>query len=114
MSKSWDLYALHILEVIPKLKEIKATGNILKNDILYAATLRHLQTMSESTQKLPEAKKELCPLVPWEKIRGFRNILVHDYLGDINPEIVASIFDKELDILGECVEKLLEEHGNEK
>jgi len=43
--------------------------------------MRNLQTMAESTQRLSDAAKEAHPEVDWYKISGFRNVLVHGYLG---------------------------------
>ncbi len=37
--------------------------------------------MAESSQRLSGASKALAPDVPWRAISGFRNIIVHDYLG---------------------------------
>jgi uncharacterized protein with HEPN domain len=37
--------------------------------------------LSESTQHLSQALKDSNPEVDWRGISGFRNILVHDYLG---------------------------------
>ena len=54
----------------------------------YYATLHCLQTMAESTQRLNDTVKEKHPDIPWREIRGFRNVLVHDYLGDTNDEQV--------------------------
>jgi uncharacterized protein with HEPN domain len=40
---------------------------------------RHLQIIGESASKLPEGVRNLAPDIPWHKIIGMRNILVHDY-----------------------------------
>ena len=37
--------------------------------------------LSESTQRLSDGLKEAHPEVDWRGISGFRNVLVHDYLG---------------------------------
>jgi uncharacterized protein with HEPN domain len=37
--------------------------------------------MAESSQHLSDGSKALAPDVPWRAISGFRNIIVHDYLG---------------------------------
>ena len=37
--------------------------------------------MSESSQRLAETIKIIYPDIAWREISGFRNILVHDYLG---------------------------------
>ncbi|HNR09619.1 MAG TPA: hypothetical protein PKN72_00250 [Nitrosomonas europaea] len=53
MSKSWQPYAHHILDMIAKVRRIEARGDITRDDILYDAALRSLQTLSEATQLLP-------------------------------------------------------------
>jgi uncharacterized protein with HEPN domain len=84
MSKSWHAYALHILDVAAKIERIQARGDLTQDEVLYDVTLRNLQTLSEATQLIPEELKSAFPAVPWREISGFRNILVHNYLGDID------------------------------
>nr|VFJ73599.1 MAG: Protein of unknown function DUF86 [Candidatus Kentron sp. FW] len=62
--------------------------------MLYDAVLRNLQTLSEATQQLPTEKKALCLTIPWRQISGFRNILVHNYLGDIDPLTITAVVDR--------------------
>ncbi len=109
MSKSWQAYVHHILECIEKIHRIQSRGDITQDDILYDATLRNLQTLSEATQKLTEQKRSLCPDIPWKEINGFRNILVHNYLGNIDPVTVKAVIEQHLQPLAFCMEKLLEE-----
>jgi uncharacterized protein with HEPN domain len=48
--------------------------------------------MAESSQRLSDASKARAPEVPWRAISGFRNIIVHDYLGvdlDVVWQVVA-------------------------
>ncbi len=84
MSKPWQPYALHILDAIAKIRRIEARGDLTRDEVLYDATLRNLQTLSEATQLLPEDKVSDWPDIPWQEISGFRNILVHNYLGEID------------------------------
>lgn len=53
MSKSWEPYALHILDAIEKIRRIQTRGDVVEDDVLYDAALRNLQTLSEATQSLP-------------------------------------------------------------
>lgn len=64
--------------------------------MLYDAALRNLQTLSEATQLLPEDKKAAFPAIPWREISGLRNILVHNYLGNIDPLTVITVIDSRL------------------
>ena len=41
------------------------------------------------------------------EISGFRNILVHNYLGDISPDTVAAVMKMHLDSLARAVGAML-------
>lgn len=45
MNKPWQPYAEHILDAIAKIRRIQQRGDITKDDILYDAALRNLQTL---------------------------------------------------------------------
>lgn len=109
MTKSWQPYALHILDSIAKIRRIQARGDIQQDDILYDAAVRNLQTLSEATQQLPAELKQQFPEIPWREISGFRNILVHNYLGDIDPQTVAAVIEQYLEPLKVAAEKMLSE-----
>ena len=109
MSKPWRPYALHILDAIAKIRRIQARGDLVQDEVLYDAALRNLQTLSEATQWLPEERKAAFPAIPWREISGFRNILVHNYLGSIDPLAVATVIDKDLRPLEDCIKAMLEQ-----
>ena len=48
----WKAHALHILDCIEKIRVIEERGSVLEDEVLYAATLRHLQTLAEASQQL--------------------------------------------------------------
>jgi len=103
MSKSWQAYALHILDVAARIERIQARGDLTQDEVLYDATLRNLQTLSEATQMLPDGLKSQFPGIPWREISGFRNILVHNYLGDIDAVTVQAVVHDRLPALIDSV-----------
>jgi uncharacterized protein with HEPN domain len=107
MNTSWQPYALHILDVAAKISRIQGRGDLTLDEVLYDATLRNLQTLSEATQLLPDDLKSQFPAIPWREISGFRNILVHNYLGDIDPLTVQSVVNVHLHPLVESVRAML-------
>lgn len=107
MSKSWQPYALHILDAIAKIRRIQSRGDLTQDEVLYDAALRNLQTLSEATQLLPSDRKAVYPAIPWREISGFRNILVHNYLGDIDPQTIANVIEKHLAPLEQCIKEML-------
>lgn len=107
MSKPWQPYARHILDAIAKIRRIQARGDLKHDEVLYDAALRNLQTLSEATQLLPAEKKAAWPEIPWREINGFRNILAHNYLGNIDPLTIAVVIDKHLQPLEDCIRAML-------
>jgi uncharacterized protein with HEPN domain len=107
VSKEWQAYALHILDAIDRIRLIESRGSIADDVVLYDASLRNLQTLSEATQRLPDALKEAHPGVPWRQISAFRNILVHNYLGAIDAESIAAVIREHLGPLAESVTAML-------
>ena len=45
------------------------------------AVIRNLQTLAESSQRLSADIKLTEPGIPWRELSGFRNVIVHGYLG---------------------------------
>ena len=45
------------------------------------AVIRNFEIIGEAANRLPDDFKELHPNIDWHKIRGFRNRIVHDYMG---------------------------------
>lgn len=103
--KDEKLYLIHISECIERIESYVAqmdAQGFANSTMVQDAVLRNLQTMAESTQRLSDKAKESQPQIDWYKIAGFRNILVHDYLG-IDTETVWNIIKKELPALKEAV-----------
>lgn len=54
-------------------------------DMAEDAIERNLQIIGEAANHLPAAITDAHPEIAWPQIRGFRNILVHQYFGvDVN------------------------------
>jgi uncharacterized protein with HEPN domain len=107
MSKSWHVHARHILDVAAKIHRIQSRGDLAQDEVLYDATLRNLQTLSEASQMLPDELKSRFPSIPWREISAFRNILVHNYLGDIDPLTIRSVVNLHLPPLIGSVQAML-------
>lgn len=76
-------YLLNIEECISDINTfVKGNRELFLNDKLVRnATLCILQTLAESTSRLSDEFNDKHPDIPWRNIRGFRNVIVHDYLG---------------------------------
>ena len=112
MSKSWQVYAQHILDTIEKIGRIRERGDLTVDELLYDASLRNLQTLSEATQQLPDTLKQQYPAIPWKQISGFRNILVHNYLGEIDAQTVLKVICQHLPPLESALHDMLAHDGS--
>lgn len=102
-------YLAHVKDCIDDIRQFNAAGKIafLSDKKTKLGTLLLLQNMTESLSQLSDAVKTRHAEIPWFKIRGFRNILVHDYLGGIDDDMVWNVVEYELDSIYKMVCKEL-------
>ena len=81
--KDDGLYLIHILECVSRVAQYTAGGKdeFFRDSKTQDAVIRNLQVLAESSQRISPTLKGEHPEVGWEKIAGFRNVLVHEYLG---------------------------------
>jgi uncharacterized protein with HEPN domain len=101
-------YLLHILECIGWIRKDTRDGRdaFLANRTLRDAVLRNLQVMAESTQRLSAERKARYPEVQRSALAGFRNVLVHAYLG-IRHELVWRFIERDLAVLERTIQTML-------
>ncbi len=69
------------------------------------AVIRNLQTLAESSQRLSGEIKGTEPQVPWRELAGFRNVIVHGYLG-IDIGAIWLVVEQDLPGLSEAVNRM--------
>ena len=93
-------YLEHILRAAEAIQRSASRGRerYLADEDAFDAGLRRLQAIAESTQRLSSRLKDRHPEIPWARIAGFRNRVVHAYR-DIDPDLVWSVIQDELPAL---------------
>jgi uncharacterized protein with HEPN domain len=74
------------------------------------AVIRNLQTLTESSQRLSDEIKSSEPQIPWRELAGFRNVIVHGYLG-VDLGAVWLVVEQDLPALSEAVNRRLMQLG---
>ena len=101
-------FLIFILERIERIEHYTAGGRarFLAHILVQDGVLWNLQVVSESIQRLSDAAKAQHPEINWARIAGFRNVLVHNYLG-IQLDRVWEVVEEEMPILKRAVQDLL-------
>ena len=71
-------------------------------------TIRRLEIIGEAIKNLPQEFKDNYTQVPWKKISGLRDKLIHEYFG-IDIDLVWTIIVRDLPELKQNIEDILEE-----
>lgn len=74
------------------------------------AVIRNLQTLAESSQRLSIEIKGTEPQIPWRELAGFRNVIVHGYLG-VDLGAVWLVVEQDLPALTAAVNRMAEHLG---
>lgn len=74
------------------------------------AVIRNLQTLAESSQRLSSEIKATEPQIPWRELAGFRNVIVHGYLG-VDLGAVWLVVEQDLPALSEAVNRMVTHLG---
>jgi len=76
------------------------------NELIQTWVLHHLLMLGEAASRITDEFQQKHSEIPWSKIIGMRNILVHDYFG-IDFEIVWGVVEKELPQLKQLTNQIL-------
>jgi uncharacterized protein with HEPN domain len=87
------VYIEEILECIAKIEEYTkgiTEDSFYGNTQIQDAVIRRLEIMGEAVKGVPAEFREKYPEIPWRKISGMRDFLIHEYFG-VNLERVWKV-----------------------
>jgi uncharacterized protein with HEPN domain/predicted nucleotidyltransferase len=111
MQRDSRLYVQDILESILKIEEY--TYNLSQNEFLQDsqaqdAVIRRLEIIGEATKNLPRNLRLEYPDIPWQRMAGMRDILIHGYFrADLNR--VWEVIEQDLPDLKRQISQVLAE-----
>lgn len=70
-------------------KSFKASG------ITVDAVIRNIEVIGEAANHIPIRIRKKYPLIPWDQMRGIRNLMAHEYFG-VDLDVVWYTVTKDL------------------
>lgn len=104
------VYLEHILGAVRRVEEYTASGRevFLQNSMVQDAVLRNLEVIGEAVKQLSPGLRARSPEVPWSRIAGMRDVLIHQYFG-VDLDTVWNTVERRIPEVAAAVERLLEE-----
>lgn len=101
---------LDILEAIERIEKYTIRGRdaFEQDELIQTWIVHHLQIIGEAANALPDNFRDKYPDIPWSKIIGMRNILVHNYFG-IDVDVVWAVIINELPDLKKKIIVMIQE-----
>ena len=84
MKRDMRLYVQDVLgssEVIEEYIQPLSEEEFYKNRQVQDAVLRRLEIIGDAVKNLDEDFRNRYPEIPWKKIAGLKDILIHEYFG---------------------------------
>lgn len=74
------LYLRHILDAIEKIEAYVTVGRdvFMVTSYWQDAVIRQLEIVGEATKRLSQDLRTQHAMVPWRRIAGLRDVLIHD------------------------------------
>jgi len=108
MKRNIQVYIEDIFESIAKIEQyLKDTEEekFFDDSQIQDSVLRRLEVIGEAAKNVPHDFREKYPDIPWKKIAGLRDVLIHEYFG-VNFDRVWKIAKEDLPNLKEKVSEI--------
>lgn len=110
--KTDKLYLIHILERIERIEEYTGDGReaFFRDKKGQDAVMRNFEVIGEAAKRISLSLRRSHQDVPWKRLAGFRDVLIHRYEG-VDFLEVWNIVEQEMPRLKRRVTEILEELG---
>ena len=115
MRRDYSLFIKDILsaaESIEKFVEDMSLEELRLDDKTSSAVIRKFEIIGEASKQIPDWLREKYPKIPWKRMTGMRDRLIHAYFG-IDYKLVWDAIKIEMPSLKQELEEILAEPEKE-
>ena len=107
------VYLKHILDAIEKIESYVLVGCevFMSTSHWQDAVIRQLEIIGEATKRLSQNIRSQYHEVPWRRIAGLRDVLIHNYFG-VDLDAVWEVTQQDIPVLKEHLQVILEALGH--
>lgn len=109
MKRDDNVYLHHILDAIALIEEYTngmSENGFLANSMAHDAVVRQIEIIGEAARNISDEFQANHPQVPWGKMTGIRNKIIHEYF-NINFAIVWDTVKDDLPSLKKSIAKII-------
>lgn len=109
MKRDETVYLRHILDAIDSIEEYTrgmSENEFFSNSMAHDAVVRQLEVIGEASNNISDDFQDRHPKIPWGKMIGIRNKIIHEYF-NINYAIVWDTIQDDLPMLKKLIKKIL-------
>ena len=102
------VYLLHIRDCLQRIVDYTRDGReaFFTDTKTQDAVIRNFEIVGEAVKNLSQAHKDTHPVVPWKRIAGLRDLLIHRYFG-VKLETVWEVIEQEVPDFRAAIDEML-------
>ena len=104
-----ELFLRHMLDALARVETYTAVGQaeFMVTPHWQDAVMRQLEIVGEATKRLSDTLRTAHPDIPWRRIAGLRDVLIHDYM-TVDIEAVWAVTQGDAPLLRQGLLAILE------
>jgi uncharacterized protein with HEPN domain len=109
MKRDDTVYLHHILDAIESIEEYTkgmSENEFLSDSMAHDAVVRQIEIIGEAARNVSDQFQNKYPKLPWAKMIGIRNKIIHEYF-NVNFAIVWDTIKDDLPLLKKSIKKIL-------